>query len=71
MKTYMRDEFAMDRRIEELEDAITANDEHLQKVEALNAELLAALKLIPGYSYCLPQIVIEQVTAAIAKAEGR
>jgi hypothetical protein len=62
-----------EERIAELEGALTANDEYLQEVEGLNAELLAALWAVKA------EIMEPQVTEAtwikietvIAKAEAR
>lgn len=48
MKECCPSAFEMDRKIRELEHAITENDEYLQRLEALNAELLAALKAMLG-----------------------
>jgi hypothetical protein len=57
--------FEMDRKIRELEDAMTANDEYLHRVEALNEELLTALKALLETRCAEPE-----ARAAIAKAEA-
>jgi hypothetical protein len=61
--------FEMDRKIRELEDAMTANDEYLQKVVALNAELLAALKRSVNWRGQDP-VFHSYVVELIAKAEA-
>lgn len=79
MKTYYPSQFEMDRRIKELEHAITANDEHLQKVEAQKARLLTALKIMLGVagvhqidlSNKLNLAAIEKAIAVVAEAEGQ
>jgi hypothetical protein len=67
----------MDRRIKELEHAITANDAYLQRVESLNADLLTALQAIAGMKTDestnhaqLSALTIAIAKTAIAKAEG-
>ena len=59
-------------KIDELEAALTANDEYLQKVQAHNAELLAACKAALRLDYFQEHNALAaQVKAAVAKAEGR
>jgi hypothetical protein len=65
--------FEMDRKIRELEHAMTANDAYLQEVEALNAELLAVLTRIRDQEdrEYHPLEIKGIAGEAIAKAEGR
>jgi hypothetical protein len=59
-----------EERIAELEDALTANDEYLQEVEALNAELVAALKQLESeLNGCSLTLMAKIATNAILKAE--
>jgi hypothetical protein len=62
-----------EERIAELEDALTASDEYLQELEALNAELLAQLERCKNWLSTAPgsSSIIDEIRWVIAKAEAR
>lgn len=49
--------------------AMRQHDREREDLRELNTELLAALKLIPSYHYCLPGVVVKKAEIAISKAE--